>query len=211
MSTQGESPKISRKIVVVFDICSSTSILEDLLRTENHEKWTNFLIRLKEHLVELSKTTPFILYKFLGDGYILLFEEDYSSETLYDSLRDLCIWFDKDYSKNIKRFLESPPKVSGITFGIDRGSLIKLVMQSRDEYIGRAINVAARLQRAIGYNDEYPSSKGLVASHYYSSTKSGAKDYEVVSAKRQLKNIADGSEVTCFKITLLKSEKEQDT
>jgi hypothetical protein len=77
MSATDSPARISRKIVVVFDICSSTKILEDLLRAENHQRWRNFLIRLKEYLVNCSQSDSFEIYKFLGDGYILLFDWDY--------------------------------------------------------------------------------------------------------------------------------------
>jgi hypothetical protein len=39
-----------RKLIVVFDICSSTKILEELKRTDNLECWRNFLIGLKDSI-----------------------------------------------------------------------------------------------------------------------------------------------------------------
>jgi len=61
---------------VFFDICSSTTILEDLLRTDNQVRWRNLLILLKKFLSAEAKTQPFLLYKFIGDGWILLFDEE---------------------------------------------------------------------------------------------------------------------------------------
>ncbi|HEU0047518.1 MAG: hypothetical protein DMG61_21905 [Acidobacteria bacterium] len=54
-----------RKTVVVFDICSSTTILEDLKESDNQQQWRNLLIGLKNFLVEEREGyVPFDLYKF---------------------------------------------------------------------------------------------------------------------------------------------------
>jgi hypothetical protein len=56
--------------VVVFDICSSTIILEDLKQTDNLREWRNLLMRMQAHL--FSPERNFETYKFLGDGWIIL-------------------------------------------------------------------------------------------------------------------------------------------
>ena len=42
-----------------------------------------------------------------------------------------------------------------MTFGIDEGQLVKLKMLNNEEYIGRALNIACRLQGAINEIDIY--------------------------------------------------------
>jgi hypothetical protein len=65
MSRKSDPITAVRRVVVVFDICSSTMILEDLLRTENQRRWRNLLIGLKKELVCQAKRVPFELYKFV--------------------------------------------------------------------------------------------------------------------------------------------------
>jgi hypothetical protein len=54
MTREDDAPTVVRKIVVVFDICSSTSVLEDLNSTDNLPRWRNLLIGLKTFLIEQS-------------------------------------------------------------------------------------------------------------------------------------------------------------
>lgn len=37
----------------------------------------------------------------------------------------------------------------GLTFGADKGQMIRLFMSNQREYIGRPLNIAARLQAAV--------------------------------------------------------------
>jgi class 3 adenylate cyclase len=37
----------------------------------------------------------------------------------------------------------------GLTFGMDHGDVIRLVMNGKPEYIGRALNIASRLQGKV--------------------------------------------------------------
>jgi len=206
MSTENSPAKIVNKVVVVFDICSSTRILEDLLQTENHEKWKNLLIGLKKFLIDRANDEKdFIIYKFLGDGYILLFDWDYPADDILTLLSDLCVWFDDRYSRTVRRFLDSTPNVEGMTFGIDRGKLVRITMQNKPEYVGRAINVAARLQGSVEIKNRNPSSKALLSRHYYSSVKASLSGYKVFSAKRKLRNVGNGGVINCNKV-LLKSD-----
>jgi hypothetical protein len=50
MIRENDNLALERKLVVVFDVCSSTSILEDLEQTDNLHKRRNLLITLKENL-----------------------------------------------------------------------------------------------------------------------------------------------------------------
>ena len=69
MTDKSENIRVAKKIVVFFDICSSTSILEDLIRTENQKLWRDLLIEFKEYLVKQQSSVGFVIYKFLGDGW----------------------------------------------------------------------------------------------------------------------------------------------
>lgn len=71
MTRENETLTVIRKLVVVFDISSSTTILEDLMRCERLDVWRNVLISVKEVLMD--HPIEFEIYKFMGDGWILLF------------------------------------------------------------------------------------------------------------------------------------------
>ena len=69
MSRQSDQVKTVEKIVVFFDVCSSTSILENLFDTDNLKRWRDLLIELKEYLHSEHSSLKFELHKFLGDGW----------------------------------------------------------------------------------------------------------------------------------------------
>ena len=202
MTRRKDSLFIEKHIVLTFDICSSTDILEDLHRTENIKEWRDFIIWIKQYLTKKSKTEDFILYKFTGDGWILLFDFNYLGEDLIDFLEDFCDEFHSRLKTKILDILETPPDVIGLTFGMDRGTLVKIRMNKIDEYVGRAINVACRLQGAIKDKDSAPQYKILMTNHLYNFLKDDLLDYRCVDAKRKLRNIAGDKVVRCKKIFL---------
>jgi len=135
MTIEKEGLKIEKKIVVTFDICSSTAIIEDLHKTENIIKWRDFLIWMKNYLKIKSEEMNFFIYKFTGDGWLLLFDFDHPGRDLITFLQDICKQFKMRYKRKVEDFLETPPISSGMTFGIDRGSLIRFTMNNQREYV----------------------------------------------------------------------------
>ncbi len=194
--------KIENKIVVSFDICSSSNIIEDLTLTNNLQAMRNLLIKIKKFLIEKSETLNFVVYKFTGDGWILLFPEDIPGRDLMRFLTDLSISFKHKWSSNIISLLETPPVIMGITFGIDGGQLIKIVMMEKQEYIGRPLNIACRLQNAIKDNDSHPEYKILVSKHVYKKYLKGLDQYYPRRATRNLRNIRGGNKYQCIKLRL---------
>jgi class 3 adenylate cyclase len=121
-------------------------------------------------------------------------------------LEDFCEAFQSRLNRNILRILETPPETTGLTFGIDRGTLVKIIMNQRKEYVGRAINVACRLQGAIKDKDPAPQYKILMTNHLYNSLKCDLSDHRCDNAKRTLRNIAGDKVVRCKKIFLRMSQ-----
>jgi len=79
-------------IVVAFDICVSSDIIEELILKGDVDRFCGFLIKLKKYLVTAQKGVTFDPYKFTGDGWILLFPPDTEGNVLLTFLRDLsCI------------------------------------------------------------------------------------------------------------------------
>lgn len=203
MTSINDQLKTIQKIVLVFDICSSTSILEDLLRSENEAKWRNLLISLKKFLRRESKSHGFDIYKFIGDGWILLFDPAFDANTLFDLLIRLCQEYDKLFRKRIKPVLSMDIKNIGITFALDKGTLVSIVMNGTREYIGRSLILTARLQSAIKDKDAKPGGKVLMSKNVFAGMRKALRPiYRVETARRKLRNISGADEYVCKKLWL---------
>ena len=191
-------------LVVAFDMCSSTDVIEELTLNGDIELFEKLLTAVKEHLAAAQEKVLFDPYKFNGDGWILLFPAEVDGAAVFDVLQDLCNFYKKAFGKIILRHLATPPTVTGLTFGIDRGSLRRLTMYGQKEYVGRAINVACRLQAAIKDKDRAPEYKALVSNsaynRYFGATSQRVKVWKV---RRTLRNIRSGADFRCKKIEFL--------
>src|SRR4051794_17949909 len=83
------------RIVVAFDLCSSSQIMEDLLLSEKFDRYETFLTCVKRWLMNWANAHSrgngqFDLYKFTGDGWILLFPATTKARALVECLRSLC-------------------------------------------------------------------------------------------------------------------------
>lgn len=203
VTDKSEKTEVVKRIIVFFDICSSTSILEDLVRTENQKLWRDLLIELKDYLRKKRSSLKFELYKFLGDGWILLFEPRSNGLEIFDFFEDLSDIFLSLYKRHIKAVLTIRVSVVGLTFGMDIGSCIRFVMNEQQEYTGRPLNVAGRLQSAIGQGDSKPQNKILLSNNLYATFKDKRKiqqKYKVWRVTRELKNISGGEDYCCVKV-----------
>lgn len=205
MTESKDRVKVVTKIVLYLDICSSTSILEELLRTENQKLWRNLIINLKEYLKREEPSVGFELYKFLGDGWILLFDPQTTGLDIFVFLEDLSDKFYSLYRRTIKPVLTTEISIVGITFGMDIGSCIRVRMNRQTEYIGRPLNVAGRLQGVVDQHDKKPADKGLVSKNlfaYFKDKRRIKAEYEVWEVNRTLKNISGGENYCCLKVKL---------
>ena len=203
MTRKDDIPKVSPKLVLFFDLCSSTTILEDLLRSERQKRWRNLLIALKNFLLEERDELNFEIYKFIGDGWVLLFDPDCSPKALFSFLKKLCKKYDALYKAKIAGVLASNVGNVGITFGLEKGSLMRVRMTSQTEYIGRALNVAARLQGAIKDGDSKPQGKVLMSNNVFEDFKTILREkFLIYEVKRKLRNISGGGPYLARKIHL---------
>jgi len=202
MTEPGDELQIEKKIVLVTDICSSSEIMEDLLRTGNIAIWVDLLINYKKHLAEASKTLNFKLYKFTGDGWILLFDPEYNGTEILKFLTELSKKFETDFKNLIYRHLENPPEISGLTFGMDFGSLVFIEMMEMDEYVGRAINIASRLQGAIADTDILTGYRVMISNSLFQSMDKELDSFHPELVKRKLKNIVRGGEFQCYRLSI---------
>jgi class 3 adenylate cyclase len=212
MSRKSSPVSTVRRIVVVFDICSSTKILEDLLSTENERRWRNLLIGLKKELVAQSKVLPFEIYKFVGDGWILLFEDGTKGREILEVLKMVSVKYHWLYHHGICAVLGITDHLIGLTFGIESGTLVQIVMNQKREYIGRALNVASRLQSAVKDCDRNPSDKLLISKNAYARLKlGGSKATEGSLAYCTLRNVAGGQRQQVRKITVFDAQPSNKT
>ena len=195
------------RIVVVIDLCSSSQIMEDLLLSEKFDRYEAFLTCVKRWLMNRSEAhSPpkgrFELHKFTGDGWILLFPGTIGGEHLVRFMYSLCEMIKAELARHILPCLSSMPAVLGATLGVEAGNLVRMTMNERDEYVGRALNIACRLQDAV--KDKEPHSdcyKALVSARLYNERlEKASANYKVESTTCSLRNILGGSGFECRKI-----------
>src|SRR6266487_2787633 len=124
-------------LVVAFDMCSSSSVMEQLLLAGDMSCLTDFLGTLKHKLAGEQKRLIFDPYKFTGDGWILLFPPDTDGSALVAFLESLCQFYRDQFRLRVRPNLVHPPKLVGLSFGIDRGWVTPMTMYGQREYIGR--------------------------------------------------------------------------
>ena len=189
------------KIIVTFDICSSSKIIEGLCLIDNLGRYISLLDRVKRFLRNNASTIGYEVYKFVGDGWIILFPDTAAGNCIMDFLNKLSVHFQKEIKK-VTAILETKPEITGITFGVDIGRLSKIIMLGKREYIGRAINIACRLQAAIKDRDNHPQYKVLMSKHAFKTMKLGLNKYKPRSVTRNLRNIHAGRKYECIKLDL---------
>lgn len=198
---QPRNREVSRT-VLVFDICSSSDILEGLKLNDNLKYCNNLLINLKEFLREVSGKYGFEIYKFIGDGWIVLFNEAEGGKVL-DFLDSLSEFFDAEIKQNVLPLLDCPPGIIGITCGIEIGLLRKIIMCGKVEYVGRPINVACRLQAAVK-ESEKPQYKVLISRAAYKKLflYLDLRGWSPKEVSRNLRNIRNGKDFKCINLSI---------
>jgi len=174
--------------VMQFDICSSSTIMKSLILSSNVQAWVNLLMWIKEYLIKTSVVYDFIPYKFMGDGWVLLFDFD-PARRLFNFAKEFSNHFAEKMQNLITDYLEVEPKIVGITFGVDKSPLIKINNDPK-EYSGWALNVSARLVKARN-GDKTPQYKLLMTKSVYKDLEPYIKGYPAKSVIRTLKNILD--------------------
>ena len=195
------------RIVVAFDLCSSSQIMEDLLLSDKFDCYEAFLTCVKRWLMNWTEQHAppkgrFELYKFTGDGWILLFPDTISGAALMQFMYSLCEMINAELERHIIPSLSSLPPVLGATLGVEGGNLIRMTMNEREEYVGRALNIACRLQNAVKDKEPHPGCyKALVSSRLYNERFAQARaPYNIEATTCSLRNILSGSGFACRRI-----------
>lgn len=190
-------------IVVAFDMCSSSNIIEELTLNGDIGRLKRFLGSIKHFLAKQQNKVLFDPYKFTGDGWILLFPPNTDGNALGEFLTDLSKFYAKEFRQKLRPYLTNPPSVTGLTFGIDKGPIEGFTMYGQPEYVGRTINIACRLQGAVKHKGGKPAYKALVSNAVYAEYFKEFDFPKVFRARRTLRNINNNKIYRCRKIELL--------
>jgi hypothetical protein len=126
-----------RAIVLAFDICSSSDIIEDLTTKNDIPRYQQLLGGIEHYLAKAQRKVSFDPYKFTGDGWILIFpEKSTNGRALLHLMRDLSVCFRSEFKK-LAKHLDTLPDITGINFGADVGEIWHMKIYGTDEYIGR--------------------------------------------------------------------------
>jgi len=201
-------------LVMTCDICSSSDIIEDLTSTGSVSRFWEILSEIKHAIPALQEHVFFYPYKFMGDGWIFLFpgrETAGRAQQLWNLMHDFSTRFQKAFNEKLREGLNTQPKVVGINFGLDCGPIFHARFLGQDEYIGRPIGVASRLQgklKELGGSPAYKALASPVAwADYLKLTK---PPYRVTSHNVQLRNVnRDKPFQSCKRITIIPVHQQQ--
>jgi hypothetical protein len=192
-------------VVIAFDMCSSSNIIEDLSRTQNLIAFDRLLKNLRLWLWSNARQSKYVLYKFTGDGWIVLFPV---SAIDGNGLMRFLVRLSRQHNSLRKRFidkhLESMPHAIGLTFGVEMGTLRKVVLGREIEFVGRALNVACRLQAAVKDKGPDPNYRCLFSRKVFNTYLREVEGFKFFDVERSLRNISGGERYRCVKANLAK-------
>jgi class 3 adenylate cyclase len=147
--SMSQTSTVREVIVLVSDVCSSTSILLDLQASDSIHCWRDFIEeisnRVKPHLKKVAGEN----YKFLGDGFIDFLSTDTSCSSFVELIRGYLSSFYAAFDMHLKNTLTKKSLASGLTFGAEVGTISSVFFMGSPEWVGRPLNMACRLRGAI--------------------------------------------------------------
>ncbi len=186
--------------VIVFDLCSSSNILEAIQKKDKLRVWRKFWKKTYNYLFKISASqSKCIIYKFVGDGFILLYRPRYKKKII-SFCEKIKNYMNKEINLIIKDYLRDYSGRTGITIGIDKGKLIKMMLHGKAEYMGKPINVASRLQSLLKLPEN--ANKILVTKNLQSEIKDQLKNKDYKEKIEVLHNLYDNKEIPCIEIEI---------
>ncbi len=200
-SDKAEATVSTEKYVVVFDICSSSQIIEDLQNNEIMDAWDNFLLDMTTAMQDYIADSGIkaLIYKFLGDGYILIVSKKHSGAILPLCYKIYNIVINR-VRNLIEEFLNIEPNRIGITIGIDYGRLHKINIRRQEEFVGKSINTAARLQASL--KEKKHENKLLISKVVKNAICGPYKSDLYKDTTRQMRNLYGENKFYCYEIDL---------
>lgn len=189
-----------KKYVIAFDICSSTVMLEDLAVNNRVEAMSGLIDGLYAFLNGKVNQYPLDVYKFTGDGFLLMMDESVSMDEVLSFCialtyisRELLVWFKDEYLS-----IDELPR-EGITVGIAYGDTFRVESpnnRSTTEYVGRPLNLATRLQGKL--NKPEHTNKVLFEKVLYKRIENELFSRSCRRTKRVLHNVSGDTPVGCY-------------
>lgn len=199
-----------KSIVLAFDICASSIIVEDLARADNLTVVRDMFIKIRDWLRDKKENFSFEICNFTGDGWILLFPTSSEGIDLVKFMLELLLEYHQLMDNFVIKRMEHKPDTIGMSFGASKGPVVKFKMFNRTEYVGRPINVACRLQGAIKElvkeKNETTACKLCVPRALYHEKFEGVKGLSSIQKDLPLHNIAGGLDYQCVLVDLLPSD-----
>ncbi len=191
------------RTVVVFDVCSSSVILEDLQRTDTLDKYGLLVDAIWNYLSLEANHLGFTIYKFQGDGFILIFPPHISA----DDVMVFLLYLVHYCNAVIRTFLDNYVQLAklprvGITIGIDVGPVHPLNSNAadHDEFFGRPLNLASRFQGSLKRPDQV--NHVLVSGPFYTSISDRLLRGYFRHTTRAFHNIAEDQELKCWYLNM---------
>lgn len=193
----------NERYVLVFDICSSTLIFEDLQRNNRLPEYWNLVNDIRSFLSDNKSFFKYEIYKFLGDGFILIFNE----ETIIDQILLFMIRLADDCNDILKKFIKDRldrielPRI-GITIGLDKGVLYEQNVDDKNvEYIGTPLNKAMRLQSSLKEIEH--TNKCLMSRIVYNEISNTNFKKICSETTRTFRNMASEERIKCYEFAPL--------
>ena len=189
--------------IVVFDICSSTVFIEDLVKTNELESYGKLIEDFRHFLAEM-KIDGMTIYKFLGDGFVLL----YDTKVLFAEVLIACKRMVEFAKERIDSFIKDNIETTviprtGITIGIDIGNLNVIRLNGEAEFIGRALNVSSRLQSSL--KDKEHVNKILMSVKAYKKITNPDIKRKCIERERIFRNISDNNRTRCYELDTIQA------
>jgi len=187
--------------VIIFDLCSSSQILESLENQNKVKIWNDFWEEVYQHLHNIEEPIEnFEIYKFVGDGFIILCDERNELEIL-SYCHKLTIKINTLIQDIIEEHIETEIDRVGITIGIDYGKIVRVEINKNSEYTGKAINIASRLQSSL--KEKEHANKMLISKKVKNRIANIYDSKYLKSTDRILHNLHGNARFYCFEIDLM--------
>src|SRR6266496_1560971 len=121
--------------VLAFDMCSSSDIIEDLTLTGNLHRLTFVLNKVKEFVRGSSTKYNMKPYKFMGDGWLLLFPATVRGGDILQFATDLSRFFFQLSRARIERLC-----LEGQSISADR-SMLRVGCRARSRIATKILNI----------------------------------------------------------------------
>jgi len=181
-------------VVIVIDVCSSSTILERIKQQDSFDLLGDFYQEISNWITKYIQI-KIDIYKFIGDGFILISDVPIDEALIF--CNKLTIYINNLLETTLLSILEDPvlPR-RGITIGLDVGDLYITKISNKEEYLSRCINIASRLQGTL--KDKYEVNRIALSSNAYYRIKSTYTKNCCALRKNNFRNISDEKEIIYY-------------